>query len=1608
MADIHMHRKEISPIQTKSSRISIILSLFLPIFLILALFFCLISASQTLASSPDPAGTNFNSNGTIYFINSSGQKQAYTSAGAFISYQFNLWKNVVPATSADLALPSGPFVPPQDGSLINDHGTIYAISKGQRVGFTTAAAFLGLGYSFSNAIPGDTSFLATLKPIATSTQTHPFDTLVNQSGTIYLLTSHGKIGIPNLTSFNSWGYKQSMVVPANQYDLAIAPTNVLLPQRPAGALSAFTYVILQGGGLPVTTDLSAPTTPTNLSVSSTTQNTVTLTWTASTDNVGVAGYDIFRNGIQVGTPVLTPTFTDAGLTPSTTYAYTVEALDASGNKSAQSTSISATTQASTVSYGGGGGGGGGGGSTPPADTTPPSVPTGLTVSSTTSSTVSISWTASTDNVGVTGYTIFNNGSQVGTSQTTSYTDSGLSPSTNYTYTVLAYDAAANNSTQSSSVQGTTASSSSQDTTPPSVPTSLTNTTTTSTTESFSWTASTDNVGVTGYKVFRNGSQIGTSSTPSYSDSALNPSTQYSYTVSAYDAAGNNSTQSSALSITTQASQQDTTPPTVPTGLASMTTTSTSEQISWSPSTDNVGVTGYNVLRNGSQVGTSSATAYTDLELSPSTNYSYTVEAYDAAGNTSAQSTALVITTSAPEDVTPPSVPTNLSSSNITQTTLTISWTASTDDTAVTGYNILRNGTQLGTSATTSFNDSGLTANTTYTYTVEAYDAASNTSAQSTGLQVTTQSSSGNAPITMTANITGNNFEVLAGSTRQINVNIFNGSTTQCAAGSGISCTVNWSVASTTGGASATFTDPTHTQTSSINAALPTIQVNIGSTAGTCSISGSIGSYTVSSTATVTVQAQSTDNTNSTASFLFNVCSAPALTGGLLANGTNPVIVAPAYQQAYKNQPMTLQSWVQGCVDESVTWSILNQPSGGNGSLIDTANRDAVFTGSVTGRYTIQATYSGANCYTGSVSNTAIVYVSPNNLPSYAATPNGTRPTECYDDPALTGGDYEVGAEKQYTTIQSTPAANTLVAGSIIRIWNTDTTGQNPSIYHEYYQIHNTGSATQPMIVCGVPDSQGNLPILDGSNATAQSGTSTGAAAGYGIISVWGGGYGSGSPYGYWQSGSAGPSYVSITGLHLEHGSPVYNFTPPGGGAETPYVDGSSCLNIRSGSYIDLSGNDLDTCSNSIFTAENGNSAWASITQDITIMGNHIHGSGIAGDYLDHQVYLQSFYLLLQGNLIDNYLSTAQGGSIKWRGVEGIFRYNDIGPGPYRVFDMVDNQDASQYVTLDSYLWGGPSNDNCDWSPYCEGDTAGATMIAAYQESAQKDFVYGNLIFSGPAQYAIHYAEDHDSGLADRNGTLYFYNNTMDSAQVVFDTGSANGYDPIFPQRVDAQNNIFWTSGGDIAFNRYESLILNAKTNLMHTGTFSIATPITGGSYNAGNANGWEGGCDYTCQWPLTNPIDPHLYGLNSANYLSTSTQPYDPTTMVPPSGSAAIGAGTALSGPLANMPVRWNYNIATHSLTPRTDPLTIGAEDEGGQVLGTSSIHLTQYLVQGSTGEQVTILQQYLHDHGYLSIAPTGYFGTTTVNAVKAFQKAHNISQTGTVGPITRAAINGS
>jgi endoglucanase len=185
------------------------------------------------------------------------------------------------------------------------------------------------------------------------------------------------------------------------------------------------------------------------------------------------------------------------------------------------------------------------------DTTPPTAPGGLTVTGSTNTTVSLSWNAATDNVGVTGYDVYRGSTKVNATPLTTrtYTDTGLTAGTTYTYTVRARDAAGNQSPASAGVPGTTTGGGTN--TPPSVPTGLTVGTTTSTSVALSWTASTDNVSVAGYRVFRNGTLVASVPGTSYTDTGLTAATAYTYRVLAYDGPGLESAQSAAVTGTTQ-------------------------------------------------------------------------------------------------------------------------------------------------------------------------------------------------------------------------------------------------------------------------------------------------------------------------------------------------------------------------------------------------------------------------------------------------------------------------------------------------------------------------------------------------------------------------------------------------------------------------------------------------------------------------------------------------------------------------------------------------------------------------------------------------------------------------------------------------------------------------------------------------------------------------------------------------------------------------------------------------------------------------------------------------------------------------------------------------
>lgn len=471
---------------------------------------------------------------------------------------------------------------------------------------------------------------------------------------------------------------------------------------------------------PATDDRAPPTTPNGLTGVAVSPSQINLDWFDARDDVGVTGYRIYRGGVLVTTVGTVSSFQDTGLTLSTTYSYTVQAIDHANNASAHSTAAIVTTPAAL-------------------DTTAPSTPTGLTAVAVSNTRVSLNWSAATDNVAVTGYAIFRGGALlIALGNVTSYQDSFLVPSTTYAYTVRALDAAQNISGPSAAASATTLST--PDMTPPTAPTLLSAVGVTHSQVNLGWQASTDNDLLANYRVYRGGALIIVlpSTSTTYQDTGLSPSTTYSYNVDAVDAAGNVSSLSATADATTPAAP-DTTPPSRPTGLAAIAVSPFQINLSWSASSDNVGVAGYGVFRNGVLVAALSDTTFQDTGLNPVTTYTYRVRAVDAAGNVSAQSAAASATTSNTTDGSVPTTPTGLAAATVSASQIDLSWLASTDNVAVTGYRIYRNGTFLTTVGNvTAFRDSGLAPSTAYVYHVDAIDAAANASGVSAAASASTR------------------------------------------------------------------------------------------------------------------------------------------------------------------------------------------------------------------------------------------------------------------------------------------------------------------------------------------------------------------------------------------------------------------------------------------------------------------------------------------------------------------------------------------------------------------------------------------------------------------------------------------------------------------------------------------------------------------------------------------------------------------------------------------------------------------------------------------------------------------------------------------------------
>ncbi|WP_435654822.1 fibronectin type III domain-containing protein [Cellulophaga baltica] len=466
-------------------------------------------------------------------------------------------------------------------------------------------------------------------------------------------------------------------------------------------------------------DNQAPTSPSNLVATATTETTTNLSWTAATDNVTVTDYEVFQEGVSIGFTGGNTTFEVSGLAPETTYNFTIAAIDAAANSSVQSNSVSVTTLALP-------------------DTEAPTVPTALIANNITTTSVSLNWTAATDNVAVIDYEVFQDGVSIGlTGGTATFEVSALAPETDYNFTVVALDAATNVSAQSNNLSISTLAL--PDTEAPTVPTALIANSITTTSITLNWTAATDNVAVTDYEVFQEGVSLGLSGgTTTFLVDGLTPETAYNFTVAALDASANTSGQSNSISVNTLAIP-DTEAPTIPTNLVVDNITTTSVNLSWTAATDNIDVVDYEIFQDGVAIGLSSGSVVFAVNgLTPETTYDFTITALDAAANSSAVSESITVLTLAVSDTEVPTVPEGLLATNTTETSTELSWDTATDNVGVVDYEIFQDGSTIGlTGGATNFVVSGLASETTYIFTVAALDVANNASLQSSELTVVT-------------------------------------------------------------------------------------------------------------------------------------------------------------------------------------------------------------------------------------------------------------------------------------------------------------------------------------------------------------------------------------------------------------------------------------------------------------------------------------------------------------------------------------------------------------------------------------------------------------------------------------------------------------------------------------------------------------------------------------------------------------------------------------------------------------------------------------------------------------------------------------------------------
>ena len=332
--------------------------------------------------------------------------------------------------------------------------------------------------------------------------------------------------------------------------------------------------------------------------------------------------------------------------------------------------------------------------------------------------------------------------------------------------------------------------------------------------------------------------------------------------------------------------------------------------------------------------------------------------------------------------------------------------------------------------------------------------------------------------------------------------------------------------------------------------------------------------------------------------------------------------------------------------------------------------------------------------------------------------------------------WEVGPGRAHTSIGAVPWESLQPGDQVLIHWRAEP-------YREKFVIARQGTAAAPIVVRGIPGPAGQLPVIDGNGATTR------LALDYwneerGVIKVGGASI----------PPDTMPRWIVIEGLEVRGARPPYGFTNDAGAA-SGYAANAAPIFVEKAEHLVIRNCELHDGGNGLFVASSG----ATVSREILVEGNYIHGNGNPASAYEHNSYTAAIGIVFQYNRYGPLAPGASGNGLKDRSAGLVVRYNWI-EGGNRQLDLVDAEDSSLIAS-----------------------------DPAYRQTP----VYGNVLIEPDGagnRQIVHYGGDSGIAAGYRKGTLFFHNNTVVSRRTDRTTLfrlSTND------ERADARNNVVYTA-----------------------------------------------------------------------------------------------------------------------------------------------------------------------------------------------------------------------